>query len=1054
MKRKIFAFAAPIVFCAAVFAERPTEYISPNNDGVKDSLSIPLRISDKRYIVSWTLTIKDESGAVVRTIGNKEALPSKVTFKSFFKQLVTPKRGVEIPSEVVWNGVMDSGENAPDGVYHYCVSAKDDNGNEGVTDDFVVVVDTVAPEVEIAQNSDKTFGEGDKAEFVVSQSGSVEDEWNASFTSADGKVARSYTWRDTSPKEFRWNGTDENGMPVSDGVYSYEITATDRAGNTAPRSFISNIIFSADKPAANIAINGSRYFSPGTPSEKKSVSFDVSIPEPNQKSGNRLTEWAVSVVDKKGAVLREWNQSQSAAPPSSITFDGAASNGKRLPDGEYQARVAAKYLNGYETKPVFSPVFTLDTSKPEAKLSVSDKIFGAGSKSSLAVTIAAQPKPLAPVESWRAVIAPADDPSRAAREYDLGAFPPGSVVWDGFDDSGNPAPNGKYVFTLLGKDMAGNESETKTEAFTLDMTEAVIALSSSATAFAPGVKGARQSIRFTPAASAGSGGVAGYSFSIRGAGGVVYKNEASGPVPKFFDWDGRALSDGAVCADGEYAAVLEITGVNGSKAQAAAKPFVIDTVPPSLSASVAAGSFAPGAGGAESAVVSIDGCSSERLWTAEVRDASGAVVRRFSWNGVIKTDGKNEIAWNGADESGNTARDGVYSVVISSTDDALNSFSTTVSPITLDTRETKAFVTAEHEGISPNGDGVLDAQAFALKPSVNDSVSSWSFDICDEKGVSIRSWSGEGAIPARIEWDGMDSSKKAGEGTFSGRLRASYKNGKSLDSSSAPFVCTATPPVLSVDKTPRYFSPDNDGADDDLFLKLKCSTKARVASWSFVIDDPRGRAFWKTGGKNSITERIVWDGLSNTQKGSGGKAERVQSAMDYPFSFRVSDNLGMSSEFKGIIPVDVLVVRDGSALKMAVPSIIFRSDNADFNVETAPGKKDGVTAEQAANNERVLKRIAEVLNKFKDYKVTIVGHANRATSNEAEETEDNPREWGPALIPLSERRAQFVKDYLAARGVGKSRLATEGKGGTQLLVDWQDKDNNWKNRRVEFILRK
>ena len=137
---------------------------------------------------------------------------------------------------------------------------------------------------------------------------------------------------------------------------------------------------------------------------------------------------------------------------------------------------------------------------------------------------------------------------------------------------------------------------------------------------------------------------------------------------------------------------------------------------------------------------------------------------------------------------------------------------------------------------------------------------------------------------------------------------------------------------------------------------------------------------------------------------------------------------------------------------MAVPSIIFRSDAADF--KTASEVKNGLHPNVAAKNAAVLNRIAEVLNKFKEYNVTVVGHANRVTDNPAEETENNPSSWGPALIPLSKERAGFVKTYLTKRGVSASRLMTDGKGGTELVADYKDKDNNWKNRRVEFILNK
>ena len=187
--------------------------------------------------------------------------------------------------------------------------------------------------------------------------------------------------------------------------------------------------------------------------------------------------------------------------------------------------------------------------------------------------------------------------------------------------------------------------------------------------------------------------------------------------------------------------------------------------------------------------------------------------------------------------------------------------------------------------------------------------------------------------------------------------------------------------------------------------------------------------------------------MSNIQKDSKGNAERVQSAMDYPYSFTVTDNLGMTSKVQGKIPVDVLVIREGNVLKMAVPSIIFESDAANF--QTANSK---LSAEQAAKNVEILNRIAEILKKFSDYKITIQGHANRVSDNLDEETVDNMREWGRALGPLSRERAEAIRDYLVKKGVSRSSITTEGLGGTKPVVNPKDADNNWKNRRVEFIL--
>ena len=389
--------------------------------------------------------------------------------------------------------------------------------------------------------------------------------------------------------------------------------------------------------------------------------------------------------------------------------------------------------------------------------------------------------------------------------------------------------------------------------------------------------------------------------------------------------------------------------------------------------------------------------------------------------------------------------------MIFSTDDAGNSFSTELKGITLDNRETKAYITAEYEGISPNNDGYLDTQKFEIRTSVADNIKTWNFDVRKEDGTSVYSLSEKDSanLPATINWNGAGKDGLACEGTFTGTLEVVYNNGNKVSAVSSPFICTATAPKLSVKTAPEYFSPDNDGVDDDLYIKLAGSTKAKIKNWSFVIKDPRGKDFWKTSGKSQITERIIWDGLSNVQKDVNGNAERVQSAMDYPYEFTVTDNLGMTSKVNGVIPVDVLVIRDGNLLKMAVPSIIFESDAANF--QTANAKLD---ADKVNNNIKVLNRIADILKKFKDYKVTIVGHANKITDNPEEETVDNLAQWGRASMPLSKERADAIKAYLTKRGVSASALSTEGMGGTKPVVNPKDKDNNWKNRRVEFILQK
>lgn len=1045
--KKILQIVMILAILPSTMIAKP-KYISPNNDGIQDELVIPLNISEKRYVQAWSLVITDSNKNVVRLIENKVALPSKLGFKSFFKQLVTPKKGVEIPKEIIWNGAMNNGETAPDGTYFYYVTATDDNGNVGKTKEYEVVVDTVFPSVSVVSPSDKTFGEGAKSSFKIKQSGSKEDEWIGTFKSVDGNIVKTYRWTEAEPADFEWFGTDEQGSQIADGVYSYSITSTDRAGNKSPETTISNIIYSADKPATNILVKGSRYFSPETESLNQNVTLELTIPVPDERTGNKLVEWNVNILDSSRKIVRTYNsQKDGLIPPTKIVFDGKDDSNAILKDGKYQAVVNAKYLNGYVPTEIFSPELILDTKRPSAILSSSDKVFGAGSKNSVTFNITAAPDSGSPINNWKGEIR--DKNENVIRLYDFGSYLPESLTWNGINSNGAISEKGDYQFVIYATDLAGNYGIVRTSEFvTFDTTEAQLLLASSSAAFSPNNDKVLDTVTFTPITSTKD--ISSYEFTISDSkNNVVYSQKENQSLPSSFVWDGKG-NDKLPCAEDSYTASLKITASNGSVSEPANQIVKLDVTAPNLVAEIPWTAFSPdGDGNQDNIPVTIKSCSNER-WTAEVKSQKDEVIWNYSWNGT-----KDNFIWNGTDLSGNPAKDGSYNIVISSTDDAGNSFKTEFKNIILDTRETKAYLTAEYEGISPNNDKVLDTQKFTIKLSVADSIASWNFNVRRETGDSVYALSEKDSktIPSTIIWNGADSEGKVCEGTYIATLDVVYQKGNKVSTISSPFICTATPPQLNVQTLTRdsgkWFSPDNDGIDDDLYIRLTGSTKAKITNWSFTIKDPRGKDFWKTSGKEQITERIVWDGLSNIQKDSNGNAERVQSAMDYPYEFKVSDNLGMTSVYNGIISVDVLVIREGNVLKMAVPSIIFESDSSNFQTENAKLSK-----EQINKNLTTLNRIAEILKKFKDYKVQIVGHANKITENPDEELVDNMMVWGRALTPLSKERAEAIKTYLVKKGVSSSNVTTDGLGGTKPVVNPKDKDNNWKNRRVEFILQK
>lgn len=1035
-----------VLFCVffgmslPAFSQKETQYISPNSDGVQDDLVVPLSIADRRYITEWQFFVENQDNVVVRRIGNKVSHPEKLTFKNFFTRLFSEKKGVDVPSTVVWDGSLDSGEIAPDGLYYYYMTATDDNGNVSKTSRYEVVVDNTPPVINLAQpvsEDDKIFGEGRKLDFKVEQFGSSEDLWTGSFLDTSGLALRTITWENGSPASYAWDGRDDAGVPVPDGVYTYNITATDRAGNIAPVTQIANIIYSAEKPSTNILINGSRYFSPNGDTIQDTMLFDVTIPvgSGNSAGGNRLVHWNIDIASTYGNIVRSFSGEDK--PPVVLFFDGTDGNGKVLPDGSYQAIVRAQYSNGYETPSLRSPIFILDTVAPAATVRTDTSIFSPDGDGRLDTITVYQEASLE--KEWKGEIL--DPNGRVIRSYHFGGQPSSSFLWEGLDGEGRLCEDEFYTYRLSSTDQAGNKGEVVSQRFELNTGTTEVILTVQPSYFSPNGNSSQESVVLTPVIKSVSG-ISSYDLQIKDSTGAAVKTFAgNGSLPARFTWGGLS-DDGVRCPDGTFTATLETVSKNGSISKTQSQPFTMDTVVPEVTISAPHLLFSPDGDGNRDVIDFTVVSSEEDLWVARIESNDGSLVRELTWEGLAQS-----FQWDGTDDAGNIVKDGTYRVAISSQDKAGNRGSASIFGIETDTRQGKVYITAEQGMISPNGDEFKDQQKFSIRLTLAEGIESWHFDIKNGAGAVVRSWSQEdyADVPATIVWDGLSSAGTPVEGSLTGNITINYAKGTVLAATTSPFISSITPPQLNVRTAPEYFSPDNDGVDDDLFIALGAVSAVPFKNWSFQVYDPEnGKVFWSRSGNGTVTERLVWDGRGNN-------GELVQSATDYPFIFAVEDELGMSSEVAGIISVDVLVLRIGDVLKMQVPSIIFRSDKADFAGKDVDPQK-GLEQSVIDNNIRVLKRIAEILNKFKDYTVRIEGHANNITGTEAEET--STANGNIPLVPLSEARAETVREMLIEFGVSPHRLSTVGMGGRQPVVPHNDRDNWWKNRRVEFILNK
>jgi flagellar hook assembly protein FlgD/outer membrane protein OmpA-like peptidoglycan-associated protein len=992
-------------------------YISPNFDGVKDDLVLAVSIKDERFVKGYRFVVLDVSGAAVRTILNKEDRPENRDFANLMARLVYVKTGIPIPDTLRWDGKTDDGTIAADGAYTYLLEAWDDNGNMGKSSSGTVLVKSSPPVITAAAPYliFSPNGDGNKETLPVRQTGSREDEWAGIIRSITGAEVRHYAWKDSVPPDFEWDGKTDAGALAPDGVYSYRVSATDRAGNPAAAE-IDNIIIDTQAAPVQLSIDLS-YFSPNGDGVKDTVTLTPRVP-----AATGIESWSLVITDAAGSVRRGYSGRYEA--PGAAAWDGRDDSGARLPEGTYRARLSLVYVNGHSPS-AESPAMTIKLSPPAAAATADADVFSpTGDSQKSTVTIY---QDTTEEVFWTGAFL--DQADREVRSMVWRGRAEGKFVWDGRADDGTPIPDGVYRYVLTATDRAGNTGSSKPLRIRVDTQKKPVRVSTDVAVFSPFGGGTRTKIRIIPTLTTSSG-IVSYSLKIKSAkGDTVRSYSGTNRAPEEVSWAG--IDDtGKRVADGQYTAELAVSYTNGSQPRAVSSPFSVDNHFPQVDVSAPVMLFSPDGRGKLQSITISQSSSSEDLWEGEIRGGRDERVRGWFWKGKAA-----DFTWDGKDENGNTVPDGYYTYTVKSQTAAGNAAAKELRGIQVDTRPTPVYATQSAAGFSPNGDGVMDTEGFSIILGLKEGVRGWKLLIQGAKGQTVKEFGGPAPVPASVVWDGKDRTgyANAPDGMYTAVLQVDYYKGNLAEARTAAFLLDTTPPRVQIGLSPLPFSPDNDGVNDELTIGLKVDSASPVESWAFQILDPAGHPFAAFSGKGAPAEKIIWNGV-----GDGG--ELVQAAEDYPLIFTIKDSLGNSGVTRTVIPVDVLVVKDGDRLKVRIASITFAANAADYaNVE----------ADKAEKNSQTIKRLAEIFKKYSQYKITILGHANLVNFDDPARAK---REQEQELIPLSKARAEAIKAALAAEGIDPGRVSTVGTGAAEPLVPFSDMDNRWKNRRVEFIL--
>lgn len=992
-------------------------YFSPDHDGESDALLLPAEIKDERYIKGYKLTIRNSRGEVARVLRNKDERPESIRFKNILQQLAAVKKGIQMPEAFRWDGLTDSGEPAPDGEYNYQLEVWDDNQNVQKSQVYKAVLDTEDPNLEVKDLSlvERIFSpnnDGNKDQLAIPMDGSEEKQWSAVIYNNKQEPVRHYKWSQAKPQDFQWDGKDDDGNIVGDGVYSCKISSKDEAGNKVEKT-VDNIIVNTEQTPVRITIDSSVFNN-----VKGKMELNVEVPV---KRG--IAQWKINILNQDDQIVRTL-LGQGTPGEAPVYFDGKDDKGDGLAEGSYRAQLQVLYQNGNAPENE-SASFAVDRTDPEALVKPSEKIFspnGDGNKDVVSFYQESSQE-----VKWTGEVI-REDSGKIVRRFQWIEKADERVVWDGRDDEGRVVEDGAYLYQVKSVDKAGNKGGSKPVRVEVNTEETPVLLSVGAKAFSPNGDGSKDKIDIIPQLK-NKTDVVSYTLTVLDKDNAPIKTyKGNNAPPASISWDG--LSDsGKTLQDGPYWPNIKVVYNNGNTPEVRGPSFLLDTKAPEGELKADYQIFSPNEDGSKDNLPLQQKLSRDAEWKAEIRDDKGNVVRNVQWK-----EAPDQFSWDGKDGSGNRLPDGEYSYVLVGEDNAGNKTELKLDKISLDTKKTPLFVTKEADGFSPNGDEYADSINFNILAPNNNGIASWVASIINEAGESVWTLKGQETVPPSISWNGLNSSgAKLPEGKYKMDFLLIYSKGNRPRKQTPFFLLDVSGPKVDIKATPQPFSPDNDGVDDELNINIDIKEASGIKDWKLEILDPKGSSFISYSGEGSPAERFIWDGRSS-------EGELVQSAMDYPYQMTVTDKLGNTSMEKGIIPIDILVVRYGDQLKIKIANITF-----------APSSPSMITSDPEINrkNEQILDRLGQILRRYDSYQIKIEGHAN---SLKWRDPQAKAREEADILKPLSKKRAESVKQALTRRGIPAARVQTVGMGGTMPVVPFDDTENTWKNRRVEFIL--
>jgi hypothetical protein len=342
---------------------------------------------------------------------------------------------------------------------------------------------------------------------------------------------------------------------------------------------------------------------------------------------------------------------------------------------------------------------------------------------------------------------------------------------------------------------------------------------------------------------------------------------------------------------------------------------------------------------------------------------------------------------------------------------------------------------ANRNRITPDGDGVDDSVLLTPSVSPANEIVRFSGRIESLSGQTIVE--ADGVTPAPVVWDGRDArGRTLDSGAYVAVLEVEHRNGTIVEARTDSIAVgdeDVTAPRVAVQLDPPLFSPDGDGIADTVSMTLDIVDDGEIASWEIRVYEPGGALFHSFPVGAGDDGQVIWNGRN-------AAGELVEMAVDYQIVAEVADAAGNVGTGDASLVIDVLTEARFGKRRILVDDVLFEGYTTRFLYWDSRAEAQNIVS---------LEKIGDILRKFPDYRIELDGHAVSLLYYD-EDLSD--REHQEILIPLSEARAEVIRDLFVSYGADGDRFDMSAWGKLRPLVPFANLEARPINRRVEFYL--